>query len=198
MACESLSAYPPASVRNVLLMLFAETACALTAQCWTRILHDLISLMQVSDSFGMKMISCDSVWMRNLFPNHSDSSPFECATESFKLNGKWRGIIRNDFAIKRIQTKWEICSDRCGIIRNKLETSIRTEKEWIVIGRSHLDFHYEWVRASETDFACIHNRSEWIGDIRIETESIFIPKLAAGIYLAVCQCRNTVMRLSMW
>ena len=43
-------------------------------------------LMQVSDSFGMKMIQCDFVWMRNLFPNHSEPSPFECATESFGLS----------------------------------------------------------------------------------------------------------------
>ena len=89
------------------------------------------------------------------------------------------------YAIQRIQTEWEFRSDWCGVIRSKLETSIRIEKEWIIIGRSHSDFHYEWVRASETDFAFIQNRSEWIGDIRIETESIFIPKLAAG-YLVQC------------
>ena len=47
------------------------------------------SLMQVSDSFEMKMIPCDSVWMRNLFPNHSESSPFECATESFGMNSRY-------------------------------------------------------------------------------------------------------------
>ena len=40
----------------------------------------------VSDSFGKKMIPCDSVWMRNLFPNHSEPSPFEYATESFRLS----------------------------------------------------------------------------------------------------------------
>ena len=33
----------------------------------------LAPLIQVSDSFVMKMIPCDSVWMRNLFPNHSES-----------------------------------------------------------------------------------------------------------------------------
>ena len=142
--------------------------------------------MQVSDSFRMKMISRDSVWMRNLFPNHSESSTFEYATESFGLNGL---IARYHsewlYAIKRIQTEWEFCSDWCGIIRNKLETSIRTKNEWIIIGRSHSDFYYEWVRASETDFAFIYNRSEWIGDIRIETEAIFIPKLATGMAATV-------------
>ena len=46
----------------------------------------LHAMMKVSDSFGMKMIPCDSVWMRNLFPNHSESSPFECMTKSFRLS----------------------------------------------------------------------------------------------------------------
>ena len=145
----------------------------------------LVTLSKTPDAtFGLIRNENDSVWFR---------VNAKSISESFGIQSVWMrdGIIRTErgmaryhsewlYAIKRIQTEWEFYSDWCGIIRNKLETSIRTKKKWIVIGRSHSDFHYEWVRASETDFAFIHNRSEWIGDIRIETESIFIPKLAAG------------------
>ena len=41
-------------------------------------------LVQVSDSFGMKIISCDRVYMRILFPNHSDWA--RNSTVSFGMN----------------------------------------------------------------------------------------------------------------
>ena len=86
---------------------------------------------------------------------------------------------------KNRRKKFQFCSDWCGIIRNELKTSFQTEKEWILIGRSHSDFHYEWVRASETDFAFIrNNRSEWIRDVRIETESISFRNLHQGFGLS--------------
>ena len=110
----------------------------------------------VSESFRNQ-----SVWMRNEIIRTERVMAWKTGngTVSFGMNLRY---------IKRIQTEWEFCSDRCAIIRIELETSIQTEKEWIVIGRSHSDFHYEWVRAFGNRFR-IHsfiidrNESEMYG-----------------------------------
>ena len=62
MACESLTAYSPPSVRHALPAL-AETEYALTAQYWTRILHDLIYIWRyVSVGIHLSMGDFANYW----------------------------------------------------------------------------------------------------------------------------------------
>ena len=153
-----------------------ETDCFLTDLHQTR-LKTFFGLIRAGASFGLVRNENDSVWMRNLFLNQS-----VWVRDGIIWTEQGMAQYCSEWicAIKRIQAEWEFCSDRRGIIWNEFETTIRTEREWIVIGRSHSDFHSEGVRASVTDFLLICNWSEWFRNVRIQTKSILFRSFATG------------------